>query len=312
MSEKLPRSRSKAEDRATIQASHETLRHDGDHWVLAGPNNLRQRIKAPGLVPAVENAIAILEALNILAPQPASLAELATSLNISRSHCHSILKTLVSYGWISFDERAKDYRLDIGVMASISSVFRSGTLDVIRQVSNELAGRVQVPVTLTKHQPDGGYVLIDKFNVYGVMEVSFPIGHCYPEDAVGQMRAMLAWQKPDFIDKWLKNWHPRKYTKHTLINKAKVREKIDETRVRGYSVSDEEFTEGTFVLSAPIFDREGNVSFLLTCTSMKEVMSSREKAVGKELVSALAQIHARTGAHPPIEFARILAAASPW
>jgi IclR family transcriptional regulator, acetate operon repressor len=293
--------------RPETSQSPERLHHDGEQWLLVGPDNLRQRVNAPGLVPAVEHAIAILEALNKLAPQPASLAELSVSLNISRSHCHSILKTLVAYGWLSFDERAKDYRLDIGILPSISSIFRTGILEVVREVATELARRIQLPLTLTKPQADGSYVLIDKFNVHHVMEVSFPIGHRYPGDAAGQMRAFLAWQSTEIVDRWVENWKPTRYTRHTSVNKSKVRAEIEETRRRGYSISDEEFTEGLFVISAPIFDRESNVAFILNCTSIKDAITGREKEIAAEVIAAIAKIHLLTGARVPGEFAYIQA-----
>jgi DNA-binding IclR family transcriptional regulator len=122
------------------------------------------------------------------------------------------------------------------------------------------------------------------------------------------MRTLLAWQEPEIIDRWIKDWQPTKYTRHTIVNKAKARAKVEETRKRGYSISDEEFTEGLLVISVPIFDRDSNVAFILNCTSLKDSIAGRESMIGNEMLSAAAVIQAKSGGRSPLEFARILAA----
>ncbi|MDJ1466030.1 IclR family transcriptional regulator [Nitratireductor sp. GZWM139] len=282
----------------------EALQRDGKSWLLTGPRSDYKRPDAPGLVPAVENAIAIIEMLNRIAPQPASLAEISTELGISRSHCHSILKTLTAYSWLLFNERAKDYQLDLGVLPSISSVFRSGLLDALRQQLDVLGQRVQLPLVLSRPQRDEGFILVDKFNAAHQMEVSFPIGHRYPRDAVVQMRAFLAWQPAEYIDQWFAHGQMTRYTRRTIIEENEIRAELSKTRERGYARSDEEFAEGLLALALPVFDHEGNVAFIINCTSPTDLWQRREEEVARELILAVENVHTRTGARLPDGFPR--------
>lgn len=286
----------------------ETLQHEGDRWLLTGPNTATVHRDTPGLVPALENAIAIIETINSLAPRQVTLAELSTALGISRSHCHSILKTLTACNWLRFDERLKVYQLDMGILPSISSIFRSGRLDTIRVTLDELVHRIKLPIVLSKPQPDFSYVLVDKFNVSHVMEVSHPIGHRYPPDVVGQSRAFLAWQPQSVIDAWLNSWKPVRYTKNTRVTKQEILDELRRTRERGYVRSDEEFADGLLAFCLPVFDDSASVSFIVSCISVKAVMTRNENEVVSEMIAAVAKIHYQTGARVPPDFPATLRA----
>lgn len=289
-------------DKEIASRSTESLHRDGDHWLLTGPNSPAVQRDRLGLVPALENAIAIIEALNSASPQVASLADLSVALKISRSHCHSILKTLTGYGWLRFDERTKVYQLDIGILASISSIFRSGQLETVRIVMNELVHRLNLPLVISKPQSDLSYLLVDKFNVSHGLEVGHPIGYRYPRDAVGQMRAFLAWQPPNIIDAWLDSWEPVRYTRRTKTTRSEVLAELQKSRERGYVRSDEEFAEGLLAFCLPIFDHESNVAFIVSCTTVKEALLKREASISSDIFHAVKRIHDQTGARPPYGF----------
>lgn len=279
--------------------SVESLRHDGTHWLLTGPNSPAIQRERLGLVPALENSIAIIEALNTASPRAASLAELSAALGISRSHCHAILKTLTAHGWLRFDDRAKVYQLDIGILASISSIFRSSQLDTVKMAMNELSHQLGLPLVLSKPQKDLGYLLVDKFNVSQVLEVGHPVGYRYPRDAVGQMRAFLAWQPRSYVEAWLESWKPVPYTRRTKTRRSEVLEELRLSRERGYARSEEEFADGLLAFCLPIFDHEGGVAYIVSCTAIREAALSREPEIAARMIAAVARLHDRLGARVP-------------
>lgn len=308
MHKSAPKNALKTKPRNSKKASRsrkpEALHHDGQHWLLTGPNSGVIHRDRLGLVPALEHAVAIIETLNSISPRQASLAELSTALEISRSHCHSILKTLTAFGWLRFDAVTKVYQLDMGILPSISSIFRSGTLDATRAALDKLVYRLEIPLVLSRPQPDYSYILIDKFNVSHVLEVAHPIGHRYPRDAVGQMRAYLAWQPEAVVEEWLDSWEPVAYTKHTRLTRKSVLEELSLTRERGYSRSDEEFAEGLLAFCLPIFNHEAKVEFIVSCMTVKESLVHREKDIAQEMIAAIARIHHQIGARVPLDFPR--------
>ena len=58
---------------------------------------------ASPVVPAVLKAVEIIRLLNNRGSAGASLPEIVAQLNITRSHCHNILRTLVHCHWLDYD-----------------------------------------------------------------------------------------------------------------------------------------------------------------------------------------------------------------
>lgn len=278
------------------------LRHDGTHWLLRAEANDAGRKSPPGIVPALENAVAIIDYLNQEAPRPAGLAEIAGTLGISRSHCHSLLKTLTHFDWLHFDEATKVYRLQSGILSSASSLLNSPIIGVIRRHLEALVERTQVPCILSEPLADDSFVVIDRFNARHVMEVSFPIGHRFPRHACAQMRAYLAWQTPERLDVWMQDWSPVHYTNRTLLDAASVRAEIEATRRRGYSRSVGEFVDGLMALALPIFDRVGRVAYIFNCSSLIGVLAAREAEIAGEMQRTAADIHQAIVAKTPPDF----------
>jgi len=276
------------------------LQQEGARWYLTAQDLELPKTQAPGLVPALENAIAVIDYINRTPPHIASLAEISANLGISKSHCHNILKTLTHFGWLSFDTRAKTYELHAGIIAAASSLMGSPQLDRIRAELTQLVRRIEIPAVLTQPQPDDSFVVVDKFNGPQQMEVSFPIGHHMPRDSVANSRAFLAWQPQEKIDRWMESWQPVRYTAATLTSPEAVRAEIAATRKRGYARSVGEFTDGLMALGMPIFNRFGEVAYVFTCSGLLSAMAPREEQLAREMVrAAVAANQAVLGRMPP-------------
>lgn len=279
------------------------LRQSGSRWLLTAQENESPLPRpAPGLVPAVENAVAIIHFINRVPDHRASLSEIMRALAISKSHCHAILKTLVHFGWLGFDGRGRTYGLNSGLLACASSLLSSPALDTIRRELQLMVQRLQIPAVLSQPQADDTFIVIDKFSAAGAMEVSFPIGHHYPRDATGNMRAYLAWQPERAIDRWMRDWRPVRYTSRTLMTEAEVRAEIAATRRRGYARSAGEFTEGLLALGMPVFGRHGEVSYVFTCSGLMSSLAPREDALAREIVRTAVAINRALLSQVPADF----------
>lgn len=276
------------------------LKQEGARWLLTAEEGLLAKPKPPGLVPALENAIAIVDYINGTPPHIASLAELSTTLGISKSHCHSILKTLTHFGWLKFDNRSKSYELNSGLVASASSFLGSPVLDRIRIELAAFVRRAGLTTVLTQPQADDSFICVDKLNAPQAMEVSFPLGHHFPRDSTAHLRAYLAWQSPDKIDRWMRDWQPVRYTSATLLTEEEVRAEIAATRKRGYARSVGELTEGLMALAMPIFDRYGEVIYIFSCSGLLATVAPREETIGQEMIRTAMDIsRAIQGRLPP-------------
>jgi DNA-binding IclR family transcriptional regulator len=275
---------------------------NGVHAPTLGEAEDSARKAAPAIVPALENAIAIVNCLNARAPRPASLAEITAALSISKSHCHALLKTLTHFDWLAFDDETKVYRLQSGILSAASSLLNAPILGVIRPHLATLVARVHVPCLLSEPLGDGAFVLVDRFNTSHLLEVSFPIGHRFERDASVQMRAYLAWQTPEEIDKWMQQWTPVRYADRTPLSSADIRAEIGATRRRGFARSIGEFTEGLMAISLPIFDRAGRVVYVFSCCSLTGAFQPREAEIAREMQRVAAEIHRAILARTPPDF----------
>ncbi|TPE48053.1 IclR family transcriptional regulator [Amaricoccus solimangrovi] len=278
------------------------LRREGNRWQLIAEDQALPRTRAPGIVPALENAILILDYINRTPPHVATLAEISSTLAISKSHCHNILKTLAHFGWLRFDGRLKTYELGSGIIAVASSLHGGPVLDRIRAELTRLVLRIGIPSVLAQPLPDDSFVVIDKFNLPNAMEVSFPIGHHFPRDSTANSRAYIAWQSEERIEAWMRGWSPVRYTRSSLLSEGEVRHEIAETRRRGYARSVGEFTEGLMALGMPIFDKQGEVAYVFTCSGLLSNMAPREPVLAQEIIRAAAAINASVLGRVPSGF----------
>lgn len=287
---------------ADDKATNARLQFEEGHWLLAPADDFVRHRNAPGIVPALENGIAIIAFLNRRAPRPATLAEVSSSLGISRSHCHSLLKTLTHFDWLSFDEDTKMYQLQAGILSDASSLLNSPVISVVRKHLAAMVERLALPCVLSEPLSDDSFVVIDRFNAHHIMEVSFPVGHRFPRNAAAQMRAYLAWQAPERIDLWMRDWQPVAYTATSPRDPQALRAEIGATRRRGYARSVGEFTEGLMALALPIFDRSGHVLYIFNVSSLVGTLQPREEEVAQEMVRTAAQIHRAIAASVPPDF----------
>lgn len=255
-------------------------------------------INAPGYVPALERAIAVIDHINRTPPHSATSAEIATALGLTRSHCHNILKTLTHFRWLRFDARAKTYEISSGILATISSFLGSPELDRVRTELILLARGIELPIVLVQPQADHSFVVIDKFGAPHLMDVSVPVGQHLPRDAMSTMRAYLAWQ-PGILPDWLREWKPFPHTRKSPQTAEDIMASLQETRARGYARSKAEFSEGLMAMSMPIFGRDGEVRYVFTCSGLIAQIEARETQIARAiLTTAIAANHAILGQMP--------------
>lgn len=261
---------------------------------LEGSKHVAPQKAAPGIVPALENAIAIIQAVNAAGQDGVSLAEVTTKLGISKSHCHSLLKTLVYFDWLQFDQKTRVYRVFSGILSSISSLFNQDFTQTVQERIAQFAAHYNIPCILTQLQSDGTFVIVNKFHGTQSAEISLPIGFRYPRDAPAQSRAYLAWSSPEQVDAWLGALQVSRYTQATLLDVSQIRAELAATRARGYARSNGELTEGLMAISVPIFDRTGRLVFVFSCIDLTQAALPRERAIGSAMKKLAEELQVST------------------
>ena len=243
-------------------------------------------------VPAVVKAISVIRALNGAPSLGLTLAEIAGDLAITKSHCHNILKTLVTEGWATFDADRRRYTLAPRLLSDIGRlVARQDRSSMIHDEIVRLSASARVPCVVTRIDPDGSFVAVDKAEEASELIVSVPIGHRFPADAPAQMRARLAFSPAAVRREALARWRPVAYTRTTIVSRAALAEELDRTRARGYAISREEYSPGVTSFAVPIFNAAGEVHLVLQCPGMTAAMEPREADIAGRMMAAADRIN---------------------
>jgi len=247
-------------------------------------------------VPALTKAMAIVRYLNHAPLSGASLHDIANSLDITKSHCHNILKTLTHGRWLAYDEVRRSYSLAPSLLADVSRLIaRQSPSMLIHDELARLSRAADTPCVLTRVERDGSFVAIDKAEEAAELIVSVPIGHRFPPDAPAQMRVRLAWMPEDLRKQELARWRPRAYTKTTIVRKKAAWVEIEATRRRGYAISRAEFSPGVMTLAVPIFDTFGDVHMVLQCPGLVDKVILNEAEIAVELLRTAERLNAIFG-----------------
>lgn len=241
--------------------------------------------KAPVRVPALVKAIAIIRNLNDGPSTGRTLGEIASDLGITKSHCHNLLKTLVSEGWAAFDASRRRYTLAPGLLADISRLIsRGGRPLLIHEELVRLSLAARVPCVLTRVDVDNSFVAIDKAEEAAELLVSVPIGHRFPADAPAQMRIRLAYLDDEALGAEIAAWEPIARTPTTITDRSELKREIMATRERGYSISRGEFTTGVMSLAAAVVVQQGLVRLVVQCPGVQADIEARETEIGTLLI----------------------------
>jgi DNA-binding IclR family transcriptional regulator len=254
-------------------------------------------------VPAVRKTVAIIRYLNGRAPRGATLRETASDLRITNSHCHNILRTLIGHDWVGYDAESRCYRLRPGLCADAWSAFSQfEPIAELRLIVAQLASSIGVTCILSRVEPDGTFVVIDKADGTNGFAVTAAIGHRFTADAPVQRKAVLAWQPEAAINAWLDGWVPVARTRTSITDRRAMLEDLRRTRARGYALSGEEYIPGIMSIGLPIFDRAANPVLVLQCPALTESLAARERDVARALQQAVTRAHALLGSRVPPSF----------
>jgi DNA-binding IclR family transcriptional regulator len=197
-----------------------------------------------------------LEALDYLATQPsaARLTDVAGHLGVDKSNASHILRTLVASGY--------GQQIDGRRYAPGPKMFRprrSELEDVIerREKFHDMLAELVKATRECAHMAVlvGSKVwYIDKIASPLPLKVDHPIGSLAPLHCTALGKAFLAFGDVTDFGKL------ERFTAKTICTSDELAAEIALTRKRGYSIDNEEFSEGVSCVAAPIYDADGHMA----------------------------------------------------
>lgn len=195
-----------------------------------------------------------LETLDYMAaqPGPVRLTDVAEALGIDKSNAAHLLKTLVAMSYAVQDD-SRRYM----ATAKRAPAHQEHTLEQIVAVKESWRSVLEALVAETGECAHLAVLVgarvwyIDKIDSLLPLKVDHPIGALSPLHCTALGKAFLAFGRAKMPDE------QPSFTPKTLTTRRALSEEIERTRIRGYSVDDEEFSHGIRCVARPIYDADG-------------------------------------------------------
>ena len=255
------------------------------------------RVERDTSVQSVDRAISILQ---VLARHGAAhVSEIAGELGVHKSTVFRLLATLEARGLVEQNAERGRYRLGHGVVQLAAGATKKHDLPVLsRPVCRELAQTVGETVNVVIHD---GHEVISIDQVIGSATVTIInwVGQRTPMHATSAGKLFLACMPPEQAGAILAGGLP-KYTRHTIVDPAALKEHLALARQRGYACTMEEHETGLASVAAPIRSLDGQVVAAVTVSGPTfRLNQDTIPDVAAHVLAAAAEISQRNGYPKP-------------
>ncbi|WP_169736636.1 IclR family transcriptional regulator [Pseudonocardia spinosispora] len=213
-------------------------------------------------VPAVTNAVRLLERIAREWPEPVATGVLIEDLQLNRSTCYNILGTLQRAGWAASRGERAGWWLGPRLLA-LADVSQDWVSEVVQVELDSLSKRLGYLSFAVRRHGSGEYSVLAKSDAGSGVRITVGVGDVFPFSAPAIMRAFLAWSDPDEVDQLVVKHGVTAFTRETVVEPSALRDVLATTRDRGYGTSVREYDLGQSGVSAPVFDERGRVTIAL-------------------------------------------------
>jgi DNA-binding IclR family transcriptional regulator len=203
-------------------------------------------------VPAVDQAIRL---LNCLADSPTpqlTLTEICTKLDISKSKAYTILNTLQRYDFIEKNQQTKTYRLGLGIVSLSRNILNTRDIrDLVDPALKTLVNKTEMTAHYGQITGSRLYILAKAENdsLYGY---SIRIGthHHLTHGAHG--KAIVAFLSEEERERVLNEEELAFYGDDEPVDLEQLKEELIEIRQTGFAIDPRETNPDIVVLSSPV------------------------------------------------------------
>lgn len=208
---------------------------------------------------AVESVVRAIRIVEALAQSPAGLSETARRVDLPKSTVARLLTTLEELQAVERGEDGRLYRLG-PVFRRLSSAaggpaqltaFARPYLDELTALTGEAAG-IAIPDGFKVHY-------VDQTEAEHPVQVRDWTGELIPMHVVPSGLAIMAHWPERQTSRYLSRKLER-MTSNTIVDPDEIRERLGETRTKGYVWVYEEFVEGINSVAAPVLERNGLIT----------------------------------------------------
>jgi IclR family transcriptional regulator, blcABC operon repressor len=241
---------------------------------------------APRLVPAVERAAQLLDAL-AASRQPQSLAELSRALALPRSSVHGLLATLVA---LDLARRNEDAEFSLGPRTLQWADAYAAQSDVLRAFDAH-ADRIpalgtETVMLATLEGADVVYLACRQGS--RPLAVNFRVGGRFPASCTSSGKAMLAALNDEAVRERIGPGSLKRLTRHGVVSLPALLRQLEAIRGQGWAIDDEETAEGMQCFGTAVFGARGTEPVAAVAVSViKAGLTARRRT---ELIDAIGRL----------------------
>lgn len=181
------------------------------------------------------------------------------TLGLPKPTIHRLFATAEAEGFLQRDIDGRSYSPGRRMrMLSINTLSSERVRTVRLAVLKSLAVKVGETCNLAIPEREGMFYL-DRVETHWPLRIQLPVGTQVPFHCTASGKMFLSTLRPDYLERFLKNYIMEKQTDQTITNPAKLQAELEVTRERGYATDNEEFMTGMTAIAVPILDNRGRL-----------------------------------------------------
>lgn len=209
---------------------------------------------APERVEALARGLAIVKCFG-RGREKLTLSEIAELTSISRASARRLLFTLLDLGYVV--QHGRDFSLssrvlELGYSYLVSMPWWEIATPHMRRISDAL-NETCVASVLQDHE----VVMVARASGSHFTAINMPMGTRLPAHATAMGRVLIAALPDEARQAYLKSVTLKTLTEHTIIDAADLASRIEDARVSGYAMVNEELELGLRTIAVPIHASDG-------------------------------------------------------
>ncbi|MDP5086268.1 MAG: IclR family transcriptional regulator [Yoonia sp.] len=190
---------------------------------------------------------------------PVTPSVINESMRLPKPTIHRLFATAEAEGFLQRDIDGRSYSPGRRMRLLATNTLSSERVRTVRlAVLKSLAIKVGETCNLAIPERDGMFYL-DRVETHWPLRIQLPVGTQVPFHCTASGKMYLSTLRPDYLERFLKNYALEKQTEQTITDPRKLQIELDKTRARGYATDNEEFMSGMTAIAVPILDDRGRL-----------------------------------------------------
>lgn len=247
---------------------------------------------------AIARAALLLRLVTAAGNDGGTLVELAAKAGLSRSTAHRLLSALRAEGLVDRDETTTRWMPgpELFLMGTVAAT-RYDIVSIARDVVRSLAVKTEESAFLSVRRADETVCLLREEGSFPIRSFVLSEGIRFPLGVASAGLAILSFLPDHDVDAYLER-HPELAGEWGRTHApGPLRERLAETKARGFAVNPGLIVEGSWGIGAAVFDRAGRPEWALSLTGVEfRFGPDRIQSLGRTLMAHAHELSSRIAA----------------